>query len=738
MTQSTLPSESEGSGARPGENDDERVCRDRSDSSQAAEIASKPANSSLATGRLRPVRSDHPSIRQSAPTLPPLHEFLQAHGSKSCEELAKDAWVNVLCYAAACGRADLVSWFLSKGADMNQRDSLRATLLHTAVGFGHIDVVGLLLDRGADVNSTSLEGQPPMHWVPAGRADIIELLVASGSQVNIRDGNGNSALMSAVFQGQAERVRTYLASGADVNALEPLPASIRFEEDTELQLPPVLVAVRMGHNDILKVLVENGADLRSRFTGFGRSALQYAVAMNNLEGVRCLILAKVDVKAQAINGFNALHEVAFNGHGRHSKEILQLLLNAGANIEAKSQYGFTPLHFAAQKGALGVAQGLLDAGASTEALSDTLGTPLHQAAFNGHLEVVQRLLDGGANIHAKDSSGQTALHIASNTKCDKNLSVIKLLLARGASVLEAADPMNGWLPPHHAAISGFKEAVELFLDTGFDKASTDAHGWQMIHYAAWAGHVDVLKLLLERGTATGCSTRVGVDCPLHFAAQQGHVEAISVLCNFGAKVNIGSLTDGDYPIHYAARGDHVAVISLLHKKGATIDALDNKSQTALFRAVEKGLTRTVSLLCEYGASVDHGGRSGRRILCEAAALGYADIVRILCQRRANVQIDMDTRVLSGYAPLLEAVREDHSEVARVLLGHGADVDVRSKKRRRTPLHIAANQGHEEMVKLLLEWGANRKLRAKNGETAKALARRKGHRKICRMLEKSQQ
>lgn len=697
-----MPSESEGSGARPGENDDERVCRDRSDSSQAAETASKPANSSLATGRLRPVNSDHPSIRRSAPTLPPLHEFLQAHGSKSCEELAKDAWVNVLYYAAACGRADLVSWFLSKGADMHQRDSLRAPLLHTAVGFGHIDVVGLLLDRGADVNSTNLEGQPPMHWVPAGRADIIELLVATGSQVNIKDGNGNSALMSAVFQGQAERVRTYLASGADVNALEPLPASIRFEKDTELQLPPVLVAVRMGHNGILKVLVEHGADLRSRFTGFGRSALQYAVAMNNLEGVRYLILAKVDVKAQAINGWNALHEVALNGNGRHSKEILQLLLNAGANIGARTLSGQTPLDIAASFGALGVIQGLLDA---------------------------------GADIHEKDANGETALHIACYTRCEKNLSVIKHLLDRGASVSEAADlnRAGGNLPPHRAAGSGFKEAVEHFLDTGFDKDTTDARGWQMIHRAASNGHVDVLRLLLERGASTSCRTRVRGARPLHLAAIGGHVEAISVLCNFGANSNIRSSKDGYYPIHYAALFGHVEVITLLHKNGAKIDALDKESWTPLFRAVEKGQNRAVSLLCEYGASVNHAGRKGRRVICKAAALGHVDIVLKLCQRSADVQIDMGKRATAGYAPLLEAVRNKHCEVVKVLLDYGADINVQRKSDGRTPLHIAASQGDENMVKLLVVRGARRSM-DENWQTAKSLARQRGHREVCKILD----
>lgn len=637
---------------------------DRSDLSQATERASKPATFSLATGRLRPATPENPPARPSTPIIPPLHEFLQSHGSKSGEELAKDSSVRALQHAVACGRADVVSWFLSKGADMHKRDSSGATLLHTAVEHGHIDLVGLLLDRGAEVNSTDSKGRAPMHLVPAGRADIIEFLVRSGSRVDIKDASGNSGLMSAVLQGQAERVRTYLTSGADVNAVEPIPASIKVVGDTEL--PPILVAIHEKHTGVLKVLIEYGADLRPSFKETGRTVLHCAAARPNPEVVSCLVLAKVDVEARNKDGSTALHEMAMHGNGPHSKKVIQILLNAGANIEAKCR-GFTPLHLAAYNNALKVVKVLLDAGASIRARSNDLRTPLHLAAQNGWLRVVMMLLDAGADIHEKDGNGETTLHIACEMRSDRNLSVIKYLLDHGASVSEAADldRRRGDLPPHRAASRGFKEAVELFLDTGFDKVTANARGWQMIHLAADKGHVDILKLLLERGTATSCSTRSRGARPLHLAAGRGHVEAISVLCKFGANVNDASWKDGGYPIHDAAYNGHAEVISLLHKSGATIDALDDQSQT----------------------------------------------------------------------PLLEAAKQRHSEVVRVLLEHGANIDVQSKNRGFTSLHIAAQNDDKEMVKLLLERGANPKLMARDGRTARALARKLGHREVCQVLEK---
>lgn len=733
MTQSTLSHGSKDSGAGLGDNDGENVFHRGSDLSPAAEIVSEPTGSSLATRTMRLVRYDHSIISPHTDSLSPLHEFLRSYGSQSSEKTAKDSSVRTLQYAVICGRADVVNWFLSKGADVHKRDSSGATLLHTAVDHGHIDLVGLLLDRGAAVNATDSKGLAPIHLVPAGRSDIVELLVGFGSHVDVKDSNGNSPLMLALLQGQAERVRTYLTSGADVNAAEPISPSMVVVGDAVL--PPILVAVHEEHSDVLKVLVEHGADLRPTFSKSGRTVLHYAVARSNLDAVRCLVLAEVDIEAQDIEGGTALHEATLKGNG----EIFQLLLNAGANIEARNRHGFTPLHLAAQEGALRVVQGLLEAGASLTARSDNLRTPLHHAARNGQLEVVQRLLDEGADIHEKDEKGETALHIACLTRCDKNLSVIKHLLGRRASILKTADPnsMSGYLPPHQAALSGCKEAVEVFLDNGFDKDSTDARGWQMIHHAASQGHVDVLKLLLERGTSPGRSTRVEHYRPLHLASRGGHVETISLLCKFGADVNISSWKDGCDPIHLAAQGGHIEVISLLHKNGATIDATDDQFQTPLFYAVQKGQNRAVSLLCEYGASVNHEGRNGKRILTKAASLGHVEIVSMLCEKGANVQIDMDTHALSGYAPLLEAATKKRSKVARVLLEHGADIDVQSKKRGWTPLHTAASQGNKKMVKLLLEKGANQELAAKDGQTALALARNRGHLEVCKILEKSQ-
>ncbi|KAG8166983.1 hypothetical protein KVR01_002672 [Diaporthe batatas] len=589
-----------------------------------------------------------------------------------------------------------------------------------------MDLVSLLIDHGAEVNATDSNGLTLMHLVPAGRSDIVGLLVRSGLAIDIKDSNGNSGLMLAVLQGQAERVRTYLLNGADVNAAEPIPASIKLQSDTVL--PPILIAVLKEKTSVLKALVEHGADLRPKFSVDGMTALHEAASRHMHEAIRCLITAKVDLEVRDADGDTALHSVAMAGDGPHSDISFKLLLDAGADIEARDLDGFTPLHAAAQKGVSTVVQRLLDSGSDIEARSSQLRTPLHQAAEYGHTEIIQRLLNKGADIHSKDRNGETALHVACRTRCDKNLSVIKYLIACGASVLEPTTDVarRRLLPAHYAANFGFKEAVELFLNMGFESSSTDGHGLQMIHHAASKGHVDVLKLLLSRNAAASSGTRTGGERPLHFAARGDHEEAVSVLCKYGADANLPAWKDGCYPIHFAAQCGHDKVISVLRKNGAKIDVLDDQKGTALFHAARGGHKGTVSLLCDHGAQVNLGSCNA---LISAGWQGRADIVSVLCERGASVHINRHTRM----SPLIEAAKAGHIDVVRILLQYGADVDVRSKNLHWTPLHFAAYNNRKEMLKLFLEKGADRQALTKGGETAWALAQKMGHGEMCQML-----
>ncbi|KAF8419546.1 ankyrin repeat-containing domain protein [Tirmania nivea] len=177
----------------------------------------------------------------------------------------------------------------------------------------------------------------------------------------------------------------------------------------------------------------------------------------------------------------------FGAAGKGHSELVNLVWEEGANIEAAINTGGTPLYIAAQNGHLQVVWLLLGKGANIEAARNSEATALLIAAHNQHLRVVKLLLEKGANIEAADSAGATALYVAAqNGRSD----VVGLLLEKGARI--------------EAAIRTRATAL---------------------HIAAYNGYTEVVRLLLEKDANTEADQGIEATA-LYIAAQEGHFEAV--------------------------------------------------------------------------------------------------------------------------------------------------------------------------------------------------------------------
>ena len=134
----------------------------------------------------------------------------------------------------------------------------------------------------------------------------------------------------------------------------------------------------------------------------------------------------VDVNTKHKWGRNPLHLAS-----RWNRvEIAKILIEAGANLEAKEDNGDTPLHWASDSGSIGTVELLIEKGANVDAKSDSWGfTPLHYASANDRVEVAKLLIDAGANVDAKSNKGRTPLHFANSCSSD---DIINLLIEAGA------------------------------------------------------------------------------------------------------------------------------------------------------------------------------------------------------------------------------------------------------------------------------------------------------------------
>ena len=145
---------------------------------------------------------------------------------------------------------------------------------------------------------------------------------------------------------------------------------------------------------------------------FGRTQLRYYCEQGMTSSVvRMLEMRSIDVEAKGgdVNGWTCLTTAAYNGR----LDICRLLIDKGAQLDAKDSIDWTPLLFAASQGRIEIVRLLCDRGADVEARGNLGWRPLHLAAINGHISTVKELIEErNAEINARNDSGWTALRYA--------------------------------------------------------------------------------------------------------------------------------------------------------------------------------------------------------------------------------------------------------------------------------------------------------------------------------------
>jgi ankyrin repeat protein len=268
---------------------------------------------------------------------------------------------------------------------------------------------------------------------------------------------------------------------------------------------------------------------------------------------------------------------------------MQLLLAAGADVDASNRRGWAPLYAAAVAGQHEVVQLLLAAGANVNAAAKSGVTPVHAAAAAGHTQVVQLLLAAGADAYAAAKSGMTPLYAAAKAG---HTTVVQLLLEARADV-KGPDKFGRALL-FKAAREGHPEVLRLLLSAGFSVNIANSHGQTLLYAAAAAGQHEMVQLLLAAGAKVDAVAKSGYTplrigaCPTgpyYYQLPAGHLKVVRLLLAAGADVD-AVCSNGETPLLAAAwRGD-VALIQLLLSKGANPRVRDDCGKTAFVRAAE--------------------------------------------------------------------------------------------------------------------------------------------------------
>ncbi|KAL3981526.1 Ankyrin repeats (3 copies) family protein [Acanthocheilonema viteae] len=423
---------------------------------------------------------------------------------------------------------------------------------------------------------------------------------------------------------------------------------------------PLMEACCAGHSDIVKHLLEHGADMNA-MSATKNTPLIYASAAGNVECASLLLDYGCDITIRNDNGHCALMEAASSGY----LEVVSLLVQRGFQVLPCNQSDLkvgleSALTLAAYKGHYDVVKYLLEQGA--DKYKEELHTALMEASMDGHYEVAKLLLDNGAPVNLASDSFESPLTLAA---CGGHPDLVRLLLERGAIVEEVND--EGYTPLMEASREGHLEVVRLLIKFGAKvNTQTDETGETALTLAACGGFKDVVELLVR----SDARLDTGANTPLMEAAQEGHLDTVRFILNE------------------------------MRSLGLPIDATTTaNSNTALTYAAENGHLDVCAVLIEFGANIDHQAENGRTALMKAAKNGNYSVIQFLLMRGAKVnEVSTD----NDASALFLACAHGHWEIVRLLLDHGADPS-HVFKDGMTCMIEASRNGHTRVAETLLNW-----------------------------------
>ncbi|XP_051470767.1 ankyrin repeat and SOCS box protein 3 isoform X1 [Apus apus] len=303
--------------------------------------------------------------------------------------------------------------------DFSEAYSDRCSAVGLAAREGNVKMLRKLIKQGYSVDVADNRGWMPIHEAAARNSSaclrVLVRAAPSEDYINSKTFEGNCPLHLSACHGSLDSVRVLLEAGAD-------PNEVNTEATTTLFL-----AVQNGHADIVKFLLQHGANVKGPHT---------------------------------FSGWNSLHQASFQG----CTEIMKILLEKGASKECKDDFGITPLFVAAQYGKLESLRLLISHGADVNSQAKDRATPLLIAVQEGHTECVELLLANGAdpNLYCNEENWQLPIHAAAEMGRKKLLQLLIPITDRICD--KSKDKVS---PVYSAVYGGNKECLEMLLKEGY-------------------------------------------------------------------------------------------------------------------------------------------------------------------------------------------------------------------------------------------------------------------------------
>lgn len=437
------------------------------------------------------------------------------------------------------------------------------------------------------------------------------------------------------------------------------------------------------------------------------------------------------------NDWTGLHFLAYFGVPGKAQRLLQ----QGEPINGQENaLGVTPLHCAVYQGNDEMVEFLLECGANGNATTTDGQTPLHIAAQRGHRKCMKLLFARRVDLHIVDHSGAPSLHAAVGTATDE--STVPLLVKHKMN-LNFQNPVTGNTALHLAVASRRPRIILFLLEKGASIDVANDEGFTPLQMAANTDNCEAISLILQHCAFREARSIAGPTA-LQYAAWKGHWIAFDLLLIGGADINVWN-NQGETLLHEQARtSTNTSIATKLLDQGGNIEARTSQGYTPLQCAAITGNKTMFQLLLDRGAKIGVVTAKGETIL-HITPPSNQDCLEIL---KTALDEGLDARATSsqGWTPLHQTVwtgtgaldlsTDKTSEYIQLLLSNGASInDCSTSGIVETPLHLATTSPipRPSLVQFLIKQGSNVNTTNGEGKTALHLAAERGREPLFRTL-----
>ena len=630
-----------------------------------------------------------------------IHVLLKAGSDTNIAEKNGDT---CLMYAvtAHCSK-EVLQAILDQGTDVNATNKHNYTALTLACENGNIDAIHVLLKKGSNTNVTDKNGDTCLMCVVAGHysKEVLQEIIDQGADVNATNKNNRTALMMACEKKLEDAIHLLLKAGAETNISDIYGKTC------------LMYAIdRYCSKAVLQAIIDQGTDVNAS-NKHNPTALTLACTTNHEDAIHVLLKAGSDTNIGDIYGETCLMCAV---HGHCSKEVLQAIIDQGADVNATNKSNHTALMLACMKSHEDAIHVLLKAGSESN-ISDIYGETCLVCAVRGHCskEVLQAIIDQGTDVNASNEHNPTALMLACTTNHE---DAIHVLLKAGSNTNIADIYGETCLV---CAVRGHcsKEVLQAIIDLGTDVNVTNRNNHTALMMACQKNHEDAIHVLLKAGSDTNIAHN-GYTCLMYAVSRHCSKEVLQAIIDHGADVNATDKYNRT-ALTLACKNGNIDAIHVLLKAGSDtnipdkcvttdvyvgydlyIDLTDGGLSTCLMYAVDGYYSKAVlQAIIDQGADVNATNKNNQTALTLACKKNHEDAIHVLLKAGSDTNIADK----NGDTCLMIAVIEHCSkEVLQAIIDQGADVNA-TNKNCRTALMMACKMSHEDAIHVLLKAGS---------------------------------